>query len=381
MGGLFQGKGTGIGLSAAGGDTGGINSPYNGAGLYGEGGAGAHGVVGSAVSGGYGGRFTGPGGVYATGTGYNSAHTAGLNTGTAVVGLAGTTNGHGGYFWGEGYGYGVYATGGSAVTGANGIYGKGGPNSGYGVLGVAIATDPTNAGVRGSGPAIGVVGAAPVGLKGIGTGGNEADVISGNIGVFGSGYHAGWFRPISGGYGVMIRAADGATGTYYPVTAAMKIDVQPNTGQTAINTNGYIVVGSQIPASTTGFANTITRSNIPKAWGLITITNNHLAEPETVSVTVAGFNIAGVELSPDGSTMMVVYASYVQANEHSVLLTGSRQFLGYHVVLTTETMDISGFYCRGLEYNTSMWNPINFRNSAAPGASITRTYSFASFAP
>ena len=408
----------------------------NGIGLGGSGGDAGYGVQGgilSTATNGTGGMFSGKGSGsgaigYASGAGagvlgYGAwSGTKVFTPGAGVAGFAGAdapggefhgsgigsgvlayggTNANGGEFYGGGAGSGVYAQAGATgwgilVKGAGaGDYNSdssathcaliavAGPD-GAGVLGLggASATNATGGlffgkgtglGARGQSSTFGVVGVAPVGLKGIsaGTGvtggGDESVFVEGNVGVFGNGYRAGWLRPTTGGIGLVIRGDDGH-GVYHAVAAGVQIDtkaagdvaVSGHSGsatalrEIAVQTNGAVYLLGGNEDRNLGHTNKLVPANTPKAWAKVWVPTG--ADPTSFT----GFNVTSVSKTVDGLALVVQLASaMVDAQSYSVICSAeaTSEWLGsgggapytavYSVYFDTRQPDqfyISGFY-------------------------------------
>jgi hypothetical protein len=173
-----------------------------------------------------------------------------------------TSNGAGVTGTGNGSGAGGVFTGGA--TGA-GVTGTGGATSGNGGTFTATGTG-TNYGVR----AIGIAGTESYAIYATSAGANHAIVAVGSGG--GSG---GVFTGGATGDGINVTV--GGSGTANTTT------------RNAINViAGNVKLGGGAPTSTTGFSNTLTAMNIPKAWALV---DGNGASAATVT---AGFNAASV---------------------------------------------------------------------------------------
>jgi hypothetical protein len=262
-------------LLASGGNNGGFFTATSnfGIGVEAEGGPnGGQGVQGTGGTGG-GIGVRGIGGGPSSGTGVRGE---GTGSGTGVIGIGGNvSNGIGGSFTGGATnGFGVQATGtgtGPGVVGySSGASGTPLTNSGGSFFG-------SNTALYAQGSSSGAMGASILGNSSGNSKGMEA---------------------VGYGTGLSIDAYSGDGTTTKPV----------------INAAGYITVNSGSPASTTGFANTITKNNIIKAWGTFTHTGTNATQ-----TVLGGFNIASAVSSTETTwgiitvtfTTKMANASYV----------------------------------------------------------------------
>lgn len=220
-------------------------------------------------------------GVTATGassTGNGIVATGG-GTGAGVVATGGDSNGNGITSTGDGTGAGVTATGGD--TSGAGVIATGGDSSGVGV----IAT-----GTGGGYGVLAVGGSAASGIKA--TAGHASSY---GVEAFG----------ISGGPGIV--AASSAT------------DV------VVAKADGYIdLAGGARPTSTTGFLDTLTRSNIIKAWG-----NVRSNGAGAVTVTDA-FNITSCAVGSPTTKVTCTFATDMANTNYAVVVNfnGATFFAG-----------------------------------------------------
>jgi hypothetical protein len=239
------------------------------------------------------------------GTGAGLSTTGGNTSGAGIVAAGGAPNGYGAAFSGDGTGAGVFSTGGDSS--GHGLSGTGGSPNGIGVVGFGTGAAvgvygigaTTNAGVSGAGGTTsgsGVYGSGGT-PNGFGLEGHGAGTGAGVLAVAGgSSADAVDALGVSGGNG--LRARSSVT----DVTVA-KID-------------GYAeFVGGTRPASTTGFIDTLTRSNIIKAWGNVRSNGSG-----AVTITDA-FNIASCAVgSPTTKVTCNIQTDMANAN-YAVLVS------------------------------------------------------------
>lgn len=173
-----------------------------------------------------------------------------------IVVTQSTSNASAGTFTGNGSGRGVLGTGGG--TNGAGLRGVGGATNGPGVEGAGTGTGAGVTGVGGNS----------------GGGGYGADFTGGGTngaGVYGLGSG-------TGGGGVFTGGSTGAGGPGLVVTSG--------------GTRGAIEIGGSDPASTVGFADSITPMNVVKGWGF----------SQNASV-LAGFNVASVSCATNVVTV------------------------------------------------------------------------------
>ncbi len=306
----------------------------NDAGIQGFGGDGGTGIVGN------GGATAGYGVV---GNGGPSSEGVIGNGGSGAPGVSGIggTGGVGGLFAGNGANAGVDASGGSTGPG---VYGTGGGTSGTGVIGAGVGTGATGvAGTGGATSGVGVTGQGTGSGAGVtGTGGASGNGVTGvstassGVGVHGTGGSSGkGVRGTSADTGVEGVSTGSGTGVYGQASGATGIGVWgvggtggvgglfargsgDGTGATEdavqIAQNLYLAGGN--PVAATSFTNRLTKMNLPKAWGTISISGGSIT---LVSGATVGFNYT---LGSLGSDLPVIFGGDMASGNYAIMISG-----------------------------------------------------------
>jgi hypothetical protein len=159
---------------------------------------------------------------------------------------------------------------GTGGSGAAALWGDGG-SAGYGAYGIS-----NTIGVKGestSGFGLSGVATTGTGVAAVSTSGSGVDAFSSTgSGVLGQS---------TSGAGVKGNSTGSGIGGQFSSTSGFAVEVGA----------GFEHFSASSPASSTGFTNTMTASNVPKAWGVITITGG-------VPTIASGFNIASAQIVP-----------------------------------------------------------------------------------
>lgn len=348
-------------------------------------------VTGTANGNGYGGDFnaatsTGAG-VRGTGVGTGTGGTfVGGATGPGVTGTGGATSGTGVLGIGTAASAGVTGTGGP--TSGTGVAGVGGAPNGTGVLGTGTGT---GGGVLGNGGATDGTGVKGVGGGTIGTGVEGRGAGSGEGGEFYGGPNAGngvegIGGTVSGLGGTFVGGApdgtgltgtgagNGAGGKFYNVTGSSAAAVEgwsasassaggffsnTSTGAAVQVNQGHAKFTGTNPASTAPYENTLTPTNIVKAWGYITTAGGG----STSGTVVDGFNISST-VNLTSAVMTITLAIAMPNTNYAVIVSptsGSVSTIGAHLgVKTASTFTIGAHK----ESGGSGQSPVNLTTDA-----------------